>query len=147
MDKKPGQAFFEQHLARISANQIDTMVDNDYTDDAVLMTFFNGFPDENPPMILKGKEAIKQFFHQYMSVIGSIDVQKIDFTEDFDGTTGSIFFQAQFICALGLMEVGDAWTMKEGKIQYHYGFWASETPQKKSPTDNQIQEQPVAASY
>ena len=129
-DKKPGQAFFDTHLERIGAGEIDAMVDNDYTPDAVLITFFNGFDDEEPPMTVRGRDGIKAFFHKYMSVIGTIEVKKIDFVEDFDGTEGSIFFQAEFTCALGLMKVGDAWTMKDGKIAIHYGFWASEKPQK-----------------
>ncbi|GAB4285832.1 MAG TPA: nuclear transport factor 2 family protein [Oscillatoriaceae cyanobacterium M33_DOE_052] len=128
--KTPGQAFFDKHLERIGAGEIDAMVDSDYTPDAVLITFFNGFDDEEPPMTVKGREGIKQFFHKYMKTIGSIDVKKIDFTENFDGKEGSIFFQAEFTCDLGLMKVGDAWTMKDGQIFIHYGFWASDKPKK-----------------
>lgn len=117
----PGRQFFDKHLETISAGNIDEMVDRDYAEDAVLVTFFNGFPDETPPITVKGREAIKQFFKKYMATIGSIDVKSLDFTEAGD----DIFFQAKFTCDLGLMNVGDAWTMRDGQIAVHFGFWAS----------------------
>jgi hypothetical protein len=116
----PGRQFFDKHLEAIAAGEIDEMVDRDYTQDAILITFFNGF-DQTAPLTIKGREAIKRFFHSYMRVIGTIDVKTLDFTE----TESSIFFQATFTCNLGLVTVGDAWTMKNGQIAYHFGFWAS----------------------
>jgi hypothetical protein len=116
----PGHQFLDKHLESITAGKIDEMVDRDYTQDAVLITFFNGF-DETAPLTIRGREAIKRFFHNYMRVIGTIDVKTLDFTE----TESSIFFQAKFTCNLGLVTVGDAWAMENGQIAYHYGFWAS----------------------
>jgi ketosteroid isomerase-like protein len=94
------------------------MVDRDYTEDAVLVTFFNGF-DTPPPLTIKGREGIKKFFHEYMNTIGTIDVKTLGFTE----TEDAIFFQATFTCNLGLATVGDAWYMRNGQIAYHFGFW------------------------
>lgn len=128
MSTTPGREFFDKHLARIAAGEIDAMVENDYTEDAVLITFFNGFEGREPPMTVRGRAAIGQFFHDYMKVVGEINVQTLEFTEDFDGQNGAIFFQATFTCNLGLVSVGDAWQMKDGKIFYHYGFWASDKP-------------------
>lgn len=117
----PGRQFFDTHLEAIAAGKIDEMVDRDYTENAVLVTFFNGFADETAPMTIQGRKAIKQFFHQYMKVIGAIDVKTLNFTE----TESTVFFQATFTCNLGLVTVGDAWTMENGQIAYHFGFWAS----------------------
>lgn len=116
----PGRKFFNTHLETIAAGKIDEMVDRDYTEDAVLITYFNGFPDQPQPITIRGREHIKKFFHKYMSVIGNIDIKTLDFTE----TENSIFFQATFTCNLGLVTVGDAWYMQDGKITYHFGFWA-----------------------
>ncbi len=114
----PGRQFFDTHVETIMAGKIDEMVDRDYTEDAVLITFFNGFQTP-PPLTIKGRENIKKFFHDYLKTIGYIDIKSLDFTE----TEGAIFFQAKFNCNLGLVTVGDAWTMRDGQIAYHYGFW------------------------
>lgn len=113
-----GRQFFDRHLETIAAGKIDEMVDRDYAEDAVLITFFNGF-DTPPPLTIKGRENIKKFFHDYMKTIGTIGIQSLDFTE----TEDTIFFQAKFTCNLGLVSVGDAWTMRDGQIAYHFGFW------------------------
>jgi hypothetical protein len=115
----PGRKFFDTHLEAIAAGKIDEMVDRDYAEDAVLTTFFNGFSDRTAPFTVKGRPAIKEFFHRYMSLIGNIDVKTLDFTE----TESAIFFQATFTSNLGLATVGDAWYMQNGKIAYHFGFW------------------------
>lgn len=129
MATTPAREFYEKHLEQIAAGRIDEMVDHDYTQDAVLITFFNGFDDSPPPMTIKGSAAIKEFFHKYMEVVGSIDVKTVELAEDFDGTSGGICFQASMNCNLGLVKVGDAWQMRDGKIFYHYGFWNSDKPQ------------------
>jgi len=61
MTTTPGQKFLDRHLSQISAGKIDEMVDNDYKEDAVLITFFNGF--ETPaPITVKGRDGLKKFF-------------------------------------------------------------------------------------
>lgn len=114
----PGRQFLDAHVEAIVAGNIDEMVDRDYTEDAVFISFFNGF-DTPPPITIKGREGINFFFHEYMSVIGTIDVKSIDFTE-FEN---AIFYQTTFNCNLGLATAGVAWTMQDGKIAYHFGFW------------------------
>ncbi|MBP5977056.1 nuclear transport factor 2 family protein [Brasilonema sp. CT11] len=115
----PGRLFFDKHIETISAGKIDEMVDRDYAEDAVLITFFNGFADTPPPITIEGRENIKKFFHDYLKTIDFIDIKSLDFTEAED----AIFFQAKFNCKLGQVSVGDAWTMRDGQIAYHFGFW------------------------
>jgi ketosteroid isomerase-like protein len=112
--------FFDRHLEAIAAGDIETMVDRDYSEDAVLTTFFNGFPDQSAPITVRGRPEIKAFFQKYMNTIGEIDVKTLNFTE----AEANVFFQATFTCDLGLMTVGDAWVMKDGKISTHFGFFA-----------------------
>jgi hypothetical protein len=115
----PGRKFFDTHLEAIAAGKIDEMVDRDYAEDAVLITFFNGFSDRPAPFTVKGRSEIKKFFHEYMSLIGNIDIKTLNFTE----AESAVFFQATFTSNLGLATVGDAWYMQDGKIAYHFGFW------------------------
>jgi hypothetical protein len=122
MAATPGRQFFDGHLARISAGKIDEMVDNDYTENAVLITFFDGL-DTPPPITVRGRAAIKDFFHRYMEVVGNIDVKSLDFAEDYDGKQGGICFQAAFDSRLGRLTAADAWFMKDGKIDFHQGFF------------------------
>ena len=115
----PGRKFFNTHLETIASGKVDEMVDRDYTEDAVLITYFNGFADMPAPITIQGRENIKQFFHKYMKAIGHIDLKSLDFTE----TEDTIFFQANFNNDLGSVNAGDAWMMRDGKIAYHFGFW------------------------
>ena len=125
MTTTPGRKFYDQHVSQISAGKIDEMVDNDYKEDAVFITFFNGF--ETPaPITVKGRDGLKKFFHDYMKVISNVDVKTLDLTEDFNGNQGYIFLQATFNCNLGLIKAGDAWTMKDGQITEHFSFWVSD---------------------
>ncbi|MFN6559498.1 MAG: nuclear transport factor 2 family protein [Nostoc sp. ChiSLP01] len=117
----PGRQFFDKHLETIAAGKIDEMVDRDYAEDAVLITFFNGFENTPAPITIRGRENIKKFFHDYLRTIEYIDIKSLDFTE----AENAIFFQAKFNCKLGLVSVGDAWTIRNGQIAYHFGFWAS----------------------
>ena len=69
--------------------------------------------------ILRGREELKKFFHLYIAAQGSINIESLyDFTE----VDNSISFQAIFTSNTGRWVVGDAWTMKDGMIDTHYGF-------------------------
>ena len=114
----PGQKFMDAHLASIGAGKIDEMVDRDYTENAVLITFFPAF-ETPPPLTIKGREAIKKFFHKYLNLIGNIEIKNMDLTE----TEDTIFFQTSFNCNLGLVQAGDALTLQNGQIVHHFGFW------------------------
>jgi hypothetical protein len=114
----PGRQFFDQHMAYIYANQIDEMIDAQYTKDAVLISPFDVLKSP-PPHIVKGNAALKAFFHTYLAWQGAIqDVSLNNFAE----TDDSIFFQAFFTSKTGKWVVGDAWHMRDGKIDVHYSF-------------------------
>ena len=114
----PGRKFFDEHMAYIYANKIDEMIDNPYTQDAVLFSPFDVLKTP-PPHVVRGNKALKEFFHTYISWQGAIQVEKL---YDFAETDDSIFFQAIFTSRTGKWVVGDAWHMREGKIDVHYSF-------------------------
>jgi len=117
----PGRKFFDDHMAYIYAGKIDEMIDDQYTEDSVLISPFDALPTP-PPHIIRGNKALKEFFHIYMAYQGSIQVEKL---YDFAETDDSIFFQAIFTSKTGRWVVGDAWHMRgglTGKIDVHYSF-------------------------
>lgn len=114
----PGHKFFNEHMEYIYANKIDEMIDNQYTEDAVLISPFDVLRTP-PPHTVKGRKALKEFFHTYIQWQGSINVEKIF---DFVETGDSIFFQAIFTSRTGRWVVGDAWHMRGDKIDVHYSF-------------------------
>jgi hypothetical protein len=118
MSTTPGRKFFDEHMAYIYANDIDGMIDNQYTQDAVLISPFDVLPTP-PPHTIRGNKALKDFFRTYIGWQGSIDVESLD---NFVETDNSIFFQAVFTSKTGRWAVGDAWHMTDGKIDTHYSF-------------------------
>ena len=118
MEQTPGRKFFDEHMAYIYANDIDGMIDNQYTEDAVLFSPFDVMPTP-PPHVVRGRAALKEFFHTYVNWQGGIEVESL---YDFCETEDSIFFQAIFTSRTGKWVVGDAWYMVNGQIDKHYSF-------------------------
>jgi hypothetical protein len=108
-------------MAYIYANKIDQMIDDQYTQDAVLISPFDVL-NTPPPHIVRGNQALKAFFRTYIDWQGAIEVESL---YDFAETESSIFFQAIFTSKTGKWVVGDAWHMRgglTGKIEVHYSF-------------------------
>jgi len=113
-----GRTFFDEHMSYIYANKIDDMIDEQYTEDALLISPFHVL-NNPPPHIVRGRKALKEFFHTYIAWQGSINVEEL---YDFAETDDSIYFQAIFTSQTGRWVVGDAWHMRDGKIDVHYSF-------------------------
>jgi len=119
MATTPGKQFFDVHMQYIYANDIDGMIDNQYTEDSVLFSPFDVVEGKKPPHIVKGRAALKEFFRKYLAYQGSINVEELS---NFSETDNSIFFQAIFTSKTGRWAVGDAWHMTNGMIDTHYSF-------------------------
>jgi hypothetical protein len=118
----PGRKFFDEHMKYIYAGKLDEMIDDQYTEDAVLISPFDVL-SVPPPHIVKGNKALKDFFHTYVAWQGSLDEVELN---NFAETENSIFFQATFKSNTGRWAVGDAWHFRggvaNGKIEVHYSF-------------------------
>jgi hypothetical protein len=114
----PGRQFFDEHMAYIYAGNLDGMIDDQYREDAVLISPFD-ILDTPPPHIVRGHEALKAFFHKYIEWQGSINVESL---YDFAETEDVISFQAIFTSRTGRWVVGDAWSLKDRMIAYHFSF-------------------------
>jgi hypothetical protein len=118
MATTPGRKFFDEHLEYIFKGDLNGMIDKQYTEDAVLISPFD-FLQHPPPHIVRGRAALKDFFHQYVAWQGSINVESL---YDFAETEDAISFQAVFTSKTGRWVVGDAWYMRDGMIAYHFSF-------------------------
>jgi hypothetical protein len=113
-----GRKFFDEHMDYIGKKDVDGMIDNQYTEDAVLISPFD-ILDTPPPHIVRGNKALKDFFKKYLDWQGSINVESL---YDFAETDNSVYFQAIFTSKTGRWFVGDGWHLTGGKIDTHYSY-------------------------
>lgn len=109
---------FEEHLAYIMANDVDGMIDKQYTDDAVLISPFD-ILDSPPPHAVLGKPALKRFFRTYLDWQGEINIESLD---DVAETEDSFNCQAIFTSRTGRWVAGESWYLRDGKINRQYSF-------------------------
>lgn len=104
----PGHKFYEEQIDYLVAKDIGGLIDNHYNEDAVLISF---------DLVVKGREALKAHFQDYLATLGHLEVKS---TDKFRETEDTIFIEASVISNLGPAVVFDAWTLKDGKIAYHF---------------------------
>lgn len=119
MNTTSGRQFFEEHMQYISDKDMEGMIKNTYTKDAIL---YNAFPfmKTPPPNVLKGQEELIRTFNAYLNYQGEIQVDSL---YNFLETEDVISFQARIISPkTGKWAVGDTWLLQSGKIARHFGF-------------------------
>jgi hypothetical protein len=104
----PGRKFYEEQLNYLFAKDVDGLIDNHYNEDAILVSF---------DFIVKGRAALKVHFRNYLNTLGNLEVKS---TDKFTETENSAFLEASVVSNLGPAVVYDAWTLKDGKIAYHF---------------------------
>jgi hypothetical protein len=113
-----GRQFFEQHMAYLSARDIDGLLKNQYTEDALLIAPFD-ILDVPPPHIIRAGPELIVFFEKWLDYNAGMTVDSLyDFTELDD----SIFFQRLITSQAGKWILGEAWHLAGDKIDRHYGF-------------------------
>lgn len=121
MSTSPARQFFDQHLNYLFQGQVDALIENQYTEDAVLTSPFDVL-DTPAPHVLHGRDEIKDFISRWGARYGDSewDFQFWVETED------SIAFGATMTNSSGTWAVGEAWHVvggfPNGKIDRHYGF-------------------------
>lgn len=114
----PGRKFFDEHMEYLNAGDVEGMIDNQYQENAVLISPFD-FLDTSPPHIVQGRPSLKEFFRKYVAWQGTINVESL---YDFAETEDAISFQAIFTSSTGRWVVGDGWYMQGNLIVYHFSF-------------------------
>ena len=108
MSKTPAEQFYDDQLGYIYAGDVDGLIDNHYTEDALLVGF---------DFAVRGRDALKVHFRNYLKGLGKLTVKS---TDKFRDTGDTLFFEASVVSDLGPAVVFDAFVMKDGKISYHF---------------------------
>jgi hypothetical protein len=108
MSETGKRQLYEAQLRYLQAGDVDGLIDNQYTDDALLVSFDNQ---------IRGNAALKDYFRGYLQVLGTIEVLS---TDRFVETDDTVFFEATMKTNLGQARVFVAWVLRDGKISYHF---------------------------
>lgn len=113
--------FFEEHMRYVAARDIATMVNNTYTDDAVL---YHNFPyfEGPPPYTHRGKEAI---INAQSTIFDPRNHGAIEAGEPFNFIEGEdfIFFQIPIRTPdRGRWVNTDFWVIRDNKLAYQFVF-------------------------
>lgn len=103
-----GRKFYDEQLDYLYAKDVDGLIDNHYTEDAVLTSL---------DFDVKGRAALKEHFRNYLKMLGDL---KVVSTDKFRETPDTIFFEAHVETALGPAVVFDGLVLRDGKISYHF---------------------------
>jgi hypothetical protein len=115
----PGRQFFDEHMKYIVAKDMAGMIQDTYTEDAIL---YNAFPflDTPPPNVITGTKELIKVFESYLEYQGEIEVNSL---YNFLETEDVISFQATITSPkTGKWAVGDTWILRNRKIARHFGF-------------------------
>ena len=99
---------YEAQIRYLQAGDVDGLIDNQYTNDALLVSFDHQ---------IRGNAALKEYFRGYLQVLGTIEVLS---TDRFVETEDTVFFEATMRTNLGQARVFDAWVLGDDKIAYHF---------------------------
>ena len=103
-----GREFYERQIRLLQAKDAVRLVDEQYADDATLVSFQN---------VIRGSEALKEYFRGYLELLGDLELIS---TDKFRETHDSIFFEATVKTNFGRGRVYDAMVIQDGKIKYHF---------------------------
>lgn len=108
MANSPKREFYERQIDYLVAGDVEGLIDNQYTDDALLVSFDNQ---------IRGNAALKEYFKGYVEMLGKLEVVS---TDKFVETDDAVFFEATVNTNFGQAVVFDAWVLRDGKIAYHF---------------------------
>ena len=108
MTKTPGREFYDRQIAFLEAADVDGLMENQYHEDAILVSFDN---------IIRGREALHTYFVGYLEHVGGI---KLKSTDKFTEIEDAIFFEATVDAGIGEAKVFDVFALRDGKIFRHF---------------------------
>ena len=107
-EERTKREFYDAQIQYLVARDVEGLIDNQYTDDATLVSFDNQ---------IKGNAALKEYFKGYLEMLGNLEVVS---TDKFVETDDSLFFEATVNTNFGQAKVFDAWVLRDGKISHHF---------------------------
>lgn len=97
--------FYEEHVRRIQSLDVDAVID-DYSDDAVLMTFEG---------MVTGRDALRRYYQDYLSARSDVEIVSTDkFIEALDG----FYVEATVRSAGSVIHIYNAFVVRDGKITH-----------------------------
>lgn len=111
-----GRQFFDRQMEYLNKNDIDGLVDNQYDEQAILVSFSD---------TIRGREALRQYFKGYVEKLGKLELKSID---NFVEIEDAIFFQATMDTVFGRSQVYDIFVFANGKATRHFTGVISVTP-------------------
>jgi ketosteroid isomerase-like protein len=123
-ERKPTvqRAFYEEQIELLTTGQIEKLVEQHYTDDAILM----GNNGQDFVVRCSGsKQPLVEHFRRYLNALGAL---RIESTDRFVETEGAVLFEATVqVQKIGRVRVYDAWKLRDGKIAVHFTGLLSST--------------------
>ncbi len=104
----PGKQFYQRQVEYLVAGNADALVEDNYNDDAVLTS---------PEFIVRGKQALKAHFRNYMRWV---KIKAVKSTDKFVETDNTVLFEATVVSNYGEAKVYDAFVLRNGRISYHF---------------------------
>lgn len=121
MDGVPNTALgkmYEEHIQYILDKDIDGILNNQYTEDALLISSFSG---DRKPLYYKGHEQLREHFQGILAIEG-LETEIAFWAETDDPPTLMIVEAITMKTAEGesSMRFADSWVLRDGKIAIHF---------------------------
>lgn len=108
MAATPLKEFFERQVDYLVRKDVDGLVDQQYSEDAVLLSL---------EFAVRGREALRSYYHGYMQRLGYLKVLAIN---QYNETDDGLIFDATVETQLGIRNVYNAFVIRGGKAVYHF---------------------------
>jgi hypothetical protein len=118
MSTSAGKAFYDRQLAFLDRQDIDGLIQNQYHPDAVLVGF---------DFVRRGRAELREHFKNYLGQLGKI---RLISTDKFAEIEDAIFFEASVETDIGIAEVYDVFTFKDGQAIRHFTGLKSVKPKQ-----------------
>ena len=105
------RAIYDRQLAYYAAKDIEGLLQNNYSEDAVLTMF---------DYQVKGREALRKHFNGFFAMAGNVTFKS---TDRFIETEHTVLIEASAETEkLGSMVFIDAFVIRDGKIDYQFSI-------------------------
>jgi hypothetical protein len=118
MSTTPGRAFYDRQIDSLARQDIDGLINNQYHPDAVMVGY---------DFVRRGHAELREYFKSYLGQLGKI---KLLSTDMFAEIEDAIFFEATVETNLGVAQVYNVFTFKDGKAIRHFTGLKSVKPKE-----------------
>ena len=110
------RAFYDRQVARLEAGDVETIVTQQYAEDAVLVSF---------DVTRRGRDELRSHFRDYLAHLGGLELVS---TDKYTETDDAIFFEATVRTGHGVARVYDVFILRDGQATHHFTGLLSFTP-------------------